>query len=200
MVIHSFDESLRARRQIHSFEVSRSKRVALWRPVDWWCGVYFVASLLLVMFLDNFVSIVDLIGSAFSLVVDGNTSVSSGLICYLGIPMTVAWLTMNVELDGRMPHWWLLSCARYLRRPKRTWCGRSIRSEGRRTSYAGRVRFWWGIDSPRLHHGWVRGGVVHSRVPVRFTHALRHRSPVVEPGDGILLDGYEVPGLLEIRP
>jgi hypothetical protein len=110
-------------------------------------------------------------------------------------------IAFNVEIDGRSPHRWVVSCARFITRRKRLWCGQRARSDGERVRYRGRMRVWWDISAPRLHHGYVRGGRVTTAVPVRFTHALRHTAPVMKAdNEHSPTVGYEVPGRIEVRP
>lgn len=108
---------------------------------------------------------------------------------------------MTVEIDGRLPHRWVASTFIYLRRPKRTRGASRLRAEGTKTTHRGRVRFWWGIDAPRLHHGWISGGRFSTRHQVRFTYSLRHMKQVVKQSSkGVLAADYPVEDKIEIKP
>lgn len=193
MTIYSFDGALRARKEAHSFEVAPGKKVALWRPVAWVAVGYFAVAVLVFMIIERFIPFV----AMFDLVM---ATEASWVLYYALIPAGVVWFSMNAELDGRHPHRWAISTPAWIASPRRTLAGRSIPLAGTKISYAGRVRVHWDINAPRLYSGWVRGGKVSSTVPVRFSHALTHRRPVISPdGDGVILSDYEV-DRLEVRP
>lgn len=184
---------------MHSIEIAPGRRIPLPRPVPYVNVLYFAAVVLLIAAADNVVSIVSIVGAPLALVA-GDASIAAWVCCYVLIPAGIVWLAANSAVDGRAPHRWVVSVVRYYLRPKRTICGRPVRREGARVAYSGRVRFWWDLEAPRLHHGWIRGGQASSSVPVRFTHALRHRHRVFEPDDGgATLSGYDV-DQVEVRP
>jgi TcpE family len=201
VVVHSFHGILRKPRTLHTLELPGGYRVPLPRPVPLVSLIYFCIVLAGVMVADNVVSLTSIIGGVLSRLSGGDTFLAAWVICYVGIPGLIVWLSMNVEIDGRVPHRWIVSSAKFVVRPKRTWCGSSIRREGARVAYRGRVSFWWDSDSPRLVHGWVRGGRVTTTVPVRFTHSLRHRHRVMASDDGYMPTvDHDVDGDLEVRP
>lgn len=201
MVIHSFDDVLRRQRQMHSVEVSRGRRVALPRPVRYIAVIYFATIELVILLIDNFAPVVSILSAPLGLLASGNVKPAAFLIIYVVIPAGLAWLSMNIEIDGRSPHLWIFSCLRYFARPKRTLAGRSVRHESSRSTYNGRVHVWWDIGAPRLHHGWISGGKVSVGTGVRFTHALIHRHLMLRIDDGCKsLCGYEVEDRLEVKP
>lgn len=201
MIVHSFHGVLRKPRTLHSLELPGGRRVPLPRPVPLISLIYFCVVEAALMVIDNVVEITAVVGGVLSRLSGGDTYLAAWVLCYVGLPGLIVWLSMNVEIDGRAPHRWVVSGARFLVRDKHTWCGVHARSVGDQSSYAGRVRFWWDQHSPRLRHGWVRGGLVTTSVPARFTHSLRHRHQVIRPGDGYdVASGHEVDGRLEVRP
>lgn len=201
MIIHSFDGILRAPRSMHSIDIARGRRIPLPRPVPWISAVYFATVELCIMALDNVVSLVAIFEAVIGTLVSGDVALAAYLTCYVIIPGGIVWLSMNVEIDGRAPHRWIVSVARFIKRPSRTIAGRKVRAEGARSVYRGRVRVWWDLNTPSLHHGWVDGGKVTSIVPARFTYAIRHRCRVmVADGSGAEVRNYEVDGKLEVRP
>lgn len=201
MIIRSFDAVLREKRSAHSIEIIPGhSRIPLPRSVPYINVLYFVAALGVVVIADNVISLVAIVGAPLSLVA-GDASIASWVCCYIMLPAGIVWVATNASVDGRSPHRWVVSAFRYLRRSKRTICGRSIRREGKTVFFKGRVKFWWDLNAPRLHHGRISGGRVTSVVPVRFTHAIRHRNPVITPDEGgVLLDDYQISDEVEIRP
>jgi hypothetical protein len=201
VTIYSFDQVLRQRRRLHAIEATRTKRIALWRPVPLMAIAYFAAVELVIMALDNFVSFVSFVDAVLSRISGGSASIVAWLICYGAAPAALVWLAMNSEIDGRAPHRWAFSCLRFLVKDKHTFCGQPARRDGEHVRYRGRVRFWWDVDAPRLHHGWVLAGRVYTRSRVRFAHALRHRHPTMVADErGHEVTGYEVADRLEVRP
>jgi hypothetical protein len=199
MTIHSFHDVLRARRSMHSFEILPGHRIPLPRPITYVNALYFFGVLLVMLVVGKVVPLVEIVGAPLH-VVAGDASIAAWVCVYVIVPAAIVWLADNAEVDGRAPHRWVVSFARYYRRPKRTLAGMPIRREGARTVCRGHVRFWWDLATPRLHHGWIKGGRVSSRVPVRFTHAVRHKQPVFAPHDeGEVVFGYEVSDRLEVR-
>ena len=200
MIIHSFDRIMREPRSWHSFEVLPGRRIALPRPVPRMSAVYFVALFVFMLALDNVVPITDAVVALFSPVAP-NASVAAWLITYIFVPVAIVYFATNAHVDGRSPHRWVVSVWRYVVRPKRTRSGRTLLADGARVSYRGRIKVWWDISAPRLHHGWIRGGSVTTTVPVRFTHAIRHKSLVVKTDeDGSPLSEYDVGDNLEVKP
>jgi hypothetical protein len=190
VTIFSFDDVLRAPKSIHSVELTPGgqTKIPLWRPVSWNAFGYFVV-VALVFFLASRLPVIDVFSHMFA-----------PLVYYFAFPFGIVWLAFKVELDGRQPHAWAISYLRYLRRPKRVLAGRTMAAPGTEVTYGGRVRVWWDIHAPRLHHGWVVGGRVSTAVPVRFTHSLWHRSQVVVPdADRAPCVAHEVRGRLRVR-
>lgn len=191
MTIHSFDETLRQPKMLHAIEVTPGgqTKFPLWKPVRWIAVSYF-GVIAFALFL-------------FSKTAPGDLLVGflSPLVYFVVLPGGIVWLILFSEMDGRAPHVWLWSYARYLVRAKRTIGGRPVTMPGTLTRYGGKVRIWWDLNSPMLKHGWIKGGVISTAVPVRFTHAIRHRHRVMTPSesDNVLV-GHEVAGKMEIRP
>lgn len=184
---------------MHSFGMTNGRRIPLPRSVPYINIIYFAAVLLLVLVADNVVNLVAIVGAPLNLVA-GDASIAAWVCCYVLLPAGVVWVATNSVVDGRSPHRWVVSAARFIRRPKRTFCGSSIRHEGSKVVYSGRVKFWWDLAAPRLHHGRIIGGFVSSVVPVSFTHAIRHRHSVFKHDEnGVVLTEYEVPGQVEVR-
>lgn len=191
MIIYSFDDVLRARKMIHSVELTPGggHAVALWRPVPWMAVLYFAV-----------VELVFLIAARYP-VTDVVSQMFAPAVYYVAFPAGVVWLAFKVELDGRAPHLWLASYLLFLKRPKRTLAGRTVDPPDTRVAYAGRVRIWWDVTAPRLHHGWVLGGRVCTVVPARFTHSLWHRQQLlVGDDDRAPVVDHEVQGRLQVRP
>jgi hypothetical protein len=116
------------------------------------------------------------------------------------LPFGIVWLAFNVSLDGLAPHVWAITYLLNMRQPKCSIAGHSVPLDGDTIRYGGKVKIWWDLNAPRLHRGWVTGGKITTSVPVRFTHAIRHRSQVIRPdNDGICVD-HEVQGKLQVRP
>lgn len=159
----------------------------MWRPVPWIGFVYFGA-----------VELIFIIAARLPLL-DVLSELFAPLVYYVVFPIGVAWLVMFVELDGRSPHLWAISYLRFLIRPHITRAGAPVQDSA---DYGGRMRIWWDLAAPRLHHGWVRGGIVTTTISGRFTHALlRHCQPVLcGDDDREPVVGYEVEDRLEIRP
>jgi hypothetical protein len=201
VVIYSFDSILRMPRQMHSFELLPGRRVPLPRAVPWISAVYFAVIELALILTSHVISFVGVLSGAMGVVVSGDVKPAAFLISYVLVPAGLTWISMNVEIDGRAPHRWIVSAARYVKRPKRRVAGCKARSEGFTQTHGGRVRIWWDEAAPRLQHGWVTGGRVSSCKPATFTHALRHRRLVMRAHrDGELVHGHEVEGQLEVRP
>jgi len=191
MVIHSFDEVLRQPKMLHSIEVTPGgqTKFALWKPVSWIAVSYFGVAFLALLI--------------FSKTAPGDMLVSflSPLVYFIVLPGGIVWLILYSEMDGRAPHVWFWAYVRYFLRPKRTVGGRPAPLPGTKTIYTGKIRISWDLNAPRLKHGWVKGGTVSTSVPVRFTHALRHRHRVMRPSDSDnVLTDYEVAGRMEIKP
>jgi hypothetical protein len=200
MIIHSFDNILRMPRQMHSFEILPGRRIALPRSVPWISAVYFAVIELALVLASHVISFVAALSSVIGIVVDGNLKPAGFLISYVLIPAGLTWISMNVEIDGRAPHRWIVSALRYVKRPKRQYLGRAVRVEGSKKTYGGKVRVWWDEAAPRLQHGWVTGGRVSSREPAAFSHALRHGHLVMRAHrDGHLVHDHEVEGQIEVR-
>lgn len=190
MIIHSFDDVLRAPKSIHSVELTPGgkTKVPLWRPVPWIGFLYFVVVELFFVVATH-VPVLDVASESFA-----------PLVYYVALPVGVVWLALHVELDGRLPHLWALSYLLYLRRPKRTLAGRPVDPVATRTDYSGRVRVWWDLHAPRLQHGWVVGGRFSTTVPARFTHALWHTRQVVTSSEhGSIVVEHAVEGRLQVR-
>jgi hypothetical protein len=191
VIIYSFDSVLRARKTIHSVELTPGggHTVALWRPVPVIAGIYF-AAVWAVLFIAARLPVLDVVSQMFA-----------PLVYYVAFPAGIVWLSMNAHLDGRSPHKWAISYLLYLRRIKRTIAGRKADEDGTKTVHRGKVSIWWDITAPRMHHGWVAGGRITTAVGVRFTHALLHRHQVVRPDDDRrpVLE-HDVERRLEIRP
>lgn len=191
MMIYSFDDVLRAPKSLHSIEVTPGgkSKIPLWRPVPWIGFVYFVLVELAFVI-------------AAKLPVTGVVSeMFAPLVYYVALPVGVVWLALYAELDGRSPHAWAISYALYMAQPKRTLAGREMVAPGTKIDYAGRVRIWWDVHAPRLHHGWITGGLVSTSLPVHFTYALLHRSRVIAPeAGGANCVGHVVEGKLQVRP
>jgi hypothetical protein len=190
VTIYSYDEVLRAPRSFHSFPLSPGgHQMALYKPVPWISLVYFAVVELLVVVLAHTPP-----GHAL-------IAVLKPLCYYAALPGGVVWLVMHVELDGRSPHRWTYSYLKFLARPRRTLAGSAIARPGRRIVTSGSVRVLWDAHAPRLHHGWLRGGVLTTSVPVRFTFSLRHRSRVVVGDDErVCVAGYAVHDRVQVRP
>lgn len=202
MTIYSFDGVIRQGRTMHSFELPFSKkRVALPRPVPFVSFAYLAAFVLAAILVARVIPVVAGLDASFSALSGGDAGMAAAVTYYVLVPSGVVWLAMNFEVDGRAPHLWVLSFARFLVRDKRVLCGRRARASGERVRYGGNTRFWWDLDAPRLHHGYVRGGSVTTSVAVRFTHAVRHRHLVMRPhAGGDVADAYDVASSLEVRP
>jgi hypothetical protein len=204
VIVHSFDGVLRQPRTMHSFDVPglSQRRIALPRPVPFIALVYFALVELLVVMSDNVVGYSNAIGDVLSAVSGGRADLTAWLICYAIVPAAIVWLSMNVEIDGRSPHRWIVSMIRLAVSCRRTRCGISVPADGSRFSYRGRLRVWWDESAPRLHHGWVVGGTLSTRVPARFTFAaVRHRHRVIKADhDYAPVERFEVPGRVEVRP
>lgn len=191
MTIHSFDDVLRAPKSLHSVELTPGgkSKIPLWRPVPWIGFVYFIL-----------VELVFLIAAKLP-VVGVASQMFAPLVYYVALPIGVVWLALYAELDGRSPHAWAISYVLYVARPKRVLAGREMVAPGTRIDYAGRVRIWWDVHAPRLHHGWITGGLVSTSVPVRFSYAILHRRRVIAPdvnGDNCI--DHTVEGRLQVRP
>lgn len=185
---------------MHSIEVFPGKRVPLLRPVAYVNLLYFAAALLAMMALDNVFSLVAIVGAPLHLVA-GRAEIASWACCYLLVPAAIVWFATHASVDGRLPHRWAVSFLRYLVRPKRTTAGQPIRREGARSAYRSKIGVRWDLATPRLHHGWIKGGAISSSVQVKFTHAITHKSPVVRGDDqGSPLFEYEVEERLQVRP
>lgn len=201
MVIYSFDNVLRMPRQMHSFEVLPGRRIALPRAVPWISVVYFAVIELVLILASKFISFISIASVPISVVSDGNVKPAAALVVYVIVPAALTWISMNVEIDGRAPHRWIVSALHYLKRPKRRIAGNKVRAEESKRVCGGKVRVWWDEAAPRLQHGWVTGGRVSSREPATFTHALRHKHLVMRGHrDGDLVHGHAVEGQLEVRP
>jgi hypothetical protein len=112
MIIHSFDNILRMPRQMHSFEILPGRRIALPRSVPWISAVYFAVIELALVLASHVISFVAALSSVIGIVVDGNLKPAGFLISYVLIPAGLTWISMNVEIDGRAPHRWIVSaCA-----------------------------------------------------------------------------------------
>lgn len=190
MVIHSFEEVIRAPKSIHSIPLTPAGhfRIKLWRPVSWISFIYFCA-LVLVFAIAAKVPVLDIPSKTFA-----------SLVYYIGFPAGIVWLVFYTALDGLAPHAWLITYLTYLRRSKRVLAGRVVAPDGTEVVYGGRVKIWWDLNAPRLHHGWVTGGRIKTSVPVRFTHAIRHRRQVVAYDKRGALADHEVQGKLQVRP
>jgi hypothetical protein len=195
VTIYSFDDVLRAPKSIHSFELSPGgKRIALWRPVPWVGLLYFIVVEIAFLIAERIIP--------FTAIFDLVMATEAAWITYhLLLPIGGVWLAMNAELDGRRPHMWAISILHWASGPRRTMAGQRIPVAGSKIAYGGRVRVFWDVTAPRLHHGWVKGGKVSTSLPVRFTHSVLHRRSVIAPGDsqGVMLDQYEVSNRLEVR-
>jgi hypothetical protein len=199
--IHSFDGVLRHSRTMHSFAIPfTDKRIPLPRPVPYISMGYFVVVELFFLVFDNVFSFVPLMAAVFSTLSGGDATLASYVVCYVVVPGMIVWFSMNAEIDGRAPHLWLISCARYVTREKHTLCGRRARREGQKVSYKSKVNIWWDLDAPRLHHGYVNGGRLRTSVPVRFGHSLIHRNFVMRPSERGQFSDYEIDGRLEVKP
>lgn len=200
MVIYSFDNILRMARQAHSFEVLPGRRIALPRAVPWISVAYFAVIEFVLVLASKFISFVSIASVPISVVSGGNVKPAAALVIYVVFPGALTWLSMNVEIDGRAPHRWIVSALRYVKRPKRQYLGRAVRAEGSKKTYGGKVRVWWDEAAPRLQHGWVTGGRVSSREPAAFSHALRHGHLVMRAHcDGHFVHDHEVEGQIEVR-
>lgn len=202
MTVYSFDGILRQPRKLHAPELwPGGPRVALPRPVPLISLVYLAVVELMIMVVDNVIPFTVAIGAVLSTLAGGSADVASWVLCYVIAPVVIVYFALNAEIDGRAPHRWVVSVVRSLFAPRRTWCGIAVEGEQSRVRYRGRVRVYWDEHAPRLHHGWVLGGRLTTFVPVRFTHALRHRSAVARyDDDGDLVLNYEVLARLEVRP
>lgn len=186
---------------MHSVEVMRGRRIALPRPVRGMAFIYFAFVELALFVIDNFIPMTAMLGSVLSVLSGGDASIAAWLVVYAILPSGIVWAMSNAEIDGRSPHFWVLSFFRYLKRPKRTLAGRPVRREGTCSTCSGRVRVWWDIGAPRLHHGWISGGKVSIDSGVRFAHALIHRHLTLRPDDDCeSLRDYEVEDRLEVKP
>jgi hypothetical protein len=186
---------------MHTFAIPfTDKRVPLPRPLPYISMGYFVVIELFFLIFDNVFSAVPLMSTVFSTLSGGDATLASYAVCYVVVPGMIVWFSMNVEIDGRAPHLWLISCARYVARDKRTLCGQRARKEGQKVSYRSKINFWWDLDAPRLHHGYVNGGRLRTSVGVRFGHSLRHRNFVMRPHEQGQNADYEVGERLEVKP
>jgi hypothetical protein len=193
VLVESFEDVLRARRRQHTITFRPGGTPwPLYRPVAWLDVGYFAALFVLSLMINRLLHVDALIEHV---VHPG----AAALIFKVMLPWTLIWTLGNAQLDGRKPHRWAWSYVRFFTRPKRTLGGRTMRALP--LVYAGRVRLFWDITAPRLHHGWVRGGSVSTTGGVRFTHALRHRHSVIRPSERHpAITGYPVPERVEIRP
>jgi hypothetical protein len=201
MTIYSFDGILRQRRRLHSVETFSRSKIALWRPVPLVGIGYFIVVAVAVAAFYKVVPVDELLTASLSAISGGDAGVASWICCYVAVPTAIVWLAMNSEIDGRAPHRWAFSCLRFLVKDKHTFCGQRVRRHGAHVRYRGRIRFFWDVDAPRLHHGWVVAGRVYTRARVHFGHALRHRHPTMTASQaGHEVTGYEVSDRLEVRP
>lgn len=202
MIIHSFDDVLRQPRTSHSFEVPwTGKRVPLPRPVPMIAGVYLLVIELLLVVSDNVVPFTAMFGSGLSAVSGGRADIAAWLVVYVLIPVAIVYLAMSVEIDGRAPYRWVIGMARFAVSPARTWCGQRLPSSDERVRYRGRLLFWWDVHAPRLQRGFVRGGLVSTRRPARFTFSFRHLHPVLRADEGYApIENYVVGEKIEVRP
>jgi hypothetical protein len=194
LIVYSFDAVLRQRKMVHSVQVTPGSKdkIALWRPLSWMSILYFaIVELVFVI-----AAKLPLLSVPYEVV----ATLFSPLV-YYALPAGVVWLLFNAQLDGRAPHLWAYSYLLFLVRPKRTLSGRAVRAAGETVSYVGKIRIWWDLHAPRLHHGWVVGGRVTTNVSVRFTHAILHRHQVMVADDDrdVVMD-HEVQGKLQVRP
>lgn len=189
MTIHSFDEVLRTPKSIHSVQMTPGgTSIPLWRPVSWISFIYFCV-IEVVFYIATKVPVLDAVRDSFA-----------GLTYYIAIPVALVWLAFYAELDGLRPHVWLSLYLRYVRRHKRTLCGRPVTAVGEKVTYAGRVSIWWDLHAPRLHRGWVTGGRITTSVPIRFTYGILHnRSAILEDERGRCAEDYEVRQKLQVR-
>jgi len=189
VIIHSFDDVLRAPKSIHSIELTPGgNKIPMWRPIPW-IGIFYFVIVEIVFIVAARVPVLDVLSELFA-----------PLVYYVVFPIAVVWVALNVELDGRSPHRWVASYLAFLARPRRTLAGRPYPAPGSRIVCAGRMRLSWDLNAPRLHRGWVKGGTVGTNVGTRFTHALRHRHPVLKPDDRrVPMSGYEVARRLQVR-
>jgi hypothetical protein len=205
VTIYSFDAVLRQRKMVHSVQVSPGSKdkIALWRPLSWMSILYFaIVELVFVI-----AAKLPVLNIPYEIV----ATFFAPAIYYL-LPAGVVWLLFNAQLDGRAPHLWAYSYLLFLVRPKRTLGARSVRAAGQTVSYAGKVKIWWDLHAPRLHHGWVIGGRVTTNVPVRFTHAIFHSRQIMvfDPNRSVgtpdrldptaIAIGHEVQGKLQVKP
>lgn len=194
MIVHSFDETLRTPKMLHSIETSPGgqTKIALWRPLPWiGIGYFMIIELLLVLAAKH-----PVVNLPYELV----SSLLSPAVYYTVIPVGIVWLAFQVELDGLPPHWWLLAYVLYIRRPKRTLCGEAVPMPGTEIRYSGKVKIWWDLNAPRLHNGWIIGGKFSTSVPASFTYAIFHRRRVLEPNDDYeTITDYEVDGKVQVR-
>jgi hypothetical protein len=191
MIIHSFDDVLRAPKEIHSFELSPGgRKVGLWRPVPW-IGIGYFAVAELAFYLAYRLPVLDGIYAFVTLFFTP--------LVYWALPIALVYVMMRVEFEGLSPHSWISAFLLFALRPRRTLAGRRIQAAGTKMSHRGKVRFWHDVHSPRLHHGWIIGGSFSTNVPVRFSYAIRHRSQIIRPGGKPARD-HVVEGKLEVRP
>jgi hypothetical protein len=201
VTIYSFDQVLRQRRRLHSIEATRTKRIALWRPVPLIAIAYFAAVELVIMALDNFVSFVSFVDAVLSRISGGSASIVAWLICYAAVPAAIVWLAMNSEIDGRAPHRWAFSCLRFLVKDKHTFCGqpRAARRRARPLPRQGQVLVGRRRPAPAPRLG-PRRARLHA-----LACALRPRAAPPPPDHGRRrrgheVTGYEVADRLEVRP
>jgi len=190
VTIHSFNDVLRAPKSIHSVELTPGggTKIPLWRPVPWIGFLYFAV-----------VEVLFIIAGKLP-VLNVFSEMFAPFVYYVVFPIGVVWLVLHVELDGRSPHRWLISYLMFLRRPKRTVGGRAVGHADTTVSYSGKVRIWWDLHAPSLKHGWIKGGSVTTSVPVRFTHSILHRHPVMTSTNTHGAVVNHVVHKLEVRP
>jgi hypothetical protein len=201
-VIVSFDGVLRQPRTMHTWELwPGGPKIALPRTMPLISIAYFAVVLLAMIVGNHVVPVAGGAGFLLSKLSGGNASLAADVMVYLVIPGAVVYFALNTEVDGRKPHNWAISVARSLISPRRTWGGVRAPSDDERVEYRSKVDFWWDEGAPRLQHGWVLGGRLSTSVAARFTFAFRHRHRVLKADDGgVIVDGYEVPGKIEVRP
>lgn len=192
MIVDHYDDALRSPKRIHSFQFRpHGTRHPLPRTITWEAVRYFAVLAVAVAVVCKIVPLVE----AASLVLAPE---ASWLIIHLMAPGALVYVALNAQLDGLRPHRWVYCYATSIQSPRRSTAGVPVLEHAR---YGGRVRFYWDVLAPRLHHGWVLGGRVTTTVPVRFTHAMRHTAPVMKSDDDrSVADGYEVQDRLEVRP
>lgn len=193
MIIESFDDVLRTPKRLHAIELTPGgQKLPLWKPVSHASAQLFVVIEVVLIFMAK----VPLLDFLHELV----ASMFGSWAYYTVLPAGIVWLAFYAELDGRAPHLWAYSYMLFLIRPKRTIAGRPMKSSGTKIRSAGKIKIWWDLDAPRLHHGWVRGGRVTTNVPVNFAHSFRHTKPTIRANDDYArIVEYEVAQKLEVR-